>query len=221
MPLLKIRKDKPRYALKISASLLNSWKYLETVNPFYYNKSYKEFVNTIFRIPFGDTVWTLRGKEFEEVVIEGKVPMVESFTNRIKGSTFQEHVEGTIEVDEHIVYLHGYTDASDDNNNIVYDIKRKNDSSYEEFYNSYQTYLYLYLKPSAKEMTYLVGQSKDTNVLPENLVLKEYTYKREDMGDIDKKLKDDIRSFFSWLKKEGLFKAYVNNYTVDLENMKK
>ena len=218
LALFKERNALPKgHALKISPSLLNSWKYLQNVSPARHAQAYKEFENTINRIPFPGNVWTERGTEFERLAVEEKVPALASIIELIKDCEYQEHLEGEILVDNIPVYLHGYTDASDNVNQVIYDLKRKNKSSREEFRISSQTDIYLLLKPEAKQMEYLVAISTSVLPIPYDLTFARYVFKREEMGDIAERVRRDIRGLFAFLRANNLFDIYIKNFAVDAD----
>lgn len=212
------------HRLKISPSLLTSFRYLLDVSEEYLDGSFEDFKGAIRREERKDTVWTLRGKKFEELVMEGKI---EEWNKYVLGEKIedQKHLEIELEVDGVPIYLHGYTDVYDAENKRIIDVKRKNRVKDKEFLLSAQTHCYLLMSDEIETMEYLIAINTSTTPIPHkrtgerNLELKHEVYQRKDLGDIKKNVIDEIRNFITFLKRYDLYEDYVKAYSINEENI--
>jgi hypothetical protein len=187
-------------ALKVTASLLNSWNYLFYVDPQYYQKSYQDFVNTLHKIKTPQTPAMLNGINFEQDCYDGKVRFISPL---IENGAFQVFAKKELEVDDETVLVLGYLDVLKEG--VIYDIKRTSSYEMQKYYNSFQHHVYFFLIDEAEIFEYLIAAGyKDYDIFIER-------YHKTDMIA----MKDIVQSFFKWLKANDLWNVYVENFTVE------
>ena len=150
-----INNQKP---LLITATLLNSWKYLfnNQAGEESQETLYNDFLKVLKREPTETTPAMALGNEFEKECYEGKV---EGISEIIKGGAFQLSASKIETIGNYNFLLYGRIDVL--KNGIIYDIKRVGKySDVQKYYTSVQHVMYLKLIPQAKEFKYLISDSE-------------------------------------------------------------
>lgn len=194
--------DNSKQYLKITASLLNAWSYQFHCDEQYAEKAQEDFIKTLQRIKEPPNEYMLRGIEFEERCYNGEFPEI---SDKVKGGAFQVYHEKELVVDGKDIIVLGYADAVKEG--VVYDIKRVSKYDLQKYFHSYQHHVYLYLLDNTHRFEYLVAQGSSDNNL--NFYVEEYTLK--DILDV----KDIIAQFFDYLKSNGLFDIYEQNWKIN------
>lgn len=194
--------------LKITASLLNSWNYIWESEEEWQEKSYQDFLNTLHRVKTETTPAMQRGIEFEAMCVAGEVPPI---SNIIRGGQFQVYAEKVYEIDGQQFKLLGYIDVIKAGK--IYDIKRNTKYEYGKYESSYQHWCYLALIENAYEFTYLIGAGYSNQPYDDKVEIHEETYFND--GQADLRVIKAIQQFVSWLKAQGLYDVYVNNFTIE------
>ena len=190
-----INNQKP---LLITATLLNSWKYLfnNQAGEESQETLYNDFLKVLKREPTETTPAMALGNEFEKECYEGKV---EGISEIIKGGAFQVVGITNVNLCGYLFVLYGRIDVL--KNGVIYDIKRVSKySDVQKYYTSVQHVMYLKLIPQAKEFKYLISDGE--------CVYTE-TY---DRNDIIEPIETTIINFVNWLKRNDLFDLYVEKW---------
>lgn len=190
-----INNQKP---LLITATLLNSWKYLfnNQTGEESQETLYNDFLKVLKREPTETTPAMALGNEFEKECYEGKV---EGISEIIKGGAFQLSASKIETIGNYNFLLYGRLDVL--KNGVIYDIKRVGKySDVQKYYTSVQHVMYLKLIPQAKEFKYLISDGE--------CVYTE-TY---DRNDIIEPIETIIINFVNWLKRNDLFDLYVEKW---------
>ena len=190
-----INNQKP---LLITATLLNSWKYLfnNQAGEESQETLYNDFLKVLKREPTETTPAMALGNEFEKECYEGKV---EGISEIIKGGAFQLSTSKIETIGNYNFLLYGRIDVL--KNGIIYDIKRVGKySDVQKYYTSVQHVMYLKLIPQAKEFKYLISDSE---------CIYTETY---DRNDIIEPIETTIINFVNWLKRNDLFDLYVEKW---------
>lgn len=190
-----INNQKP---LLITATLLNSWKYLfnNQAGEESQETLYNDFLKVLKREPTETTPAMALGNEFEKECYEGKV---EGISEIIKGGAFQLSTSKIETIRNYNFLLYGRIDVL--KNGIIYDIKRVGKySDVQKYYTSVQHVMYLNLIPQAKEFKYLISDGE---------CIYTETY---DRNDIIEPIETTIINFVNWLKRNDLFDLYVEKW---------
>lgn len=190
-----INNQKP---LLITATLLNSWKYLfnNQAGEESQETLYNDFLKVLKREPTETTPAMALGNEFEKECYEGKV---EGISEIIKGGAFQLSTSKIETIGNYNFLLYGRIDVL--KNGIIYDIKRVGKySDVQKYYTSVQHVMYLKLIPQAKEFKYLISDGE---------CIYTETY---DRNDIIEPIETTIINFVNWLKRNDLFDLYVEKW---------
>ena len=190
-----INNQKP---LLITATLLNSWKYLfnNQAGEESQETLYNDFLKVLKREPTETTPAMALGNEFEKECYEGKV---EGISEIIKGGAFQLSASKIETIGNYNFLLYGRIDVL--KNGIIYDIKRVGKySDVQKYYTSVQHVMYLKLIPQAKEFKYLISDGE---------CIYTETY---DRNDIIEPIETTIINFVNWLKRNDLFDLYVEKW---------
>lgn len=199
----------PRYLM--THSLLSSWLYTMTENPFEDATSDRdkmaEFVQVLNREPTETTDAMQKGIDFENLVTDavcGKAnPKSKWFdaankvANVVRGGVLQYRANKEFQVRGITIVLHGRLDAL--KAGVIYDIKFSGNYDIGKYISSTQHPTYFALVPEAQEFTYLV--SNGSAVWPE-------TYRREEAPSIFPIISD----FFDWLDAQGLMSVYKEKW---------
>lgn len=190
-----INNQKP---LLITATLLNSWKYLfnNQAGEESQETLYNDFLKVLKREPTETTPAMALGNEFEKECYEGKV---EGISEIIKGGAFQLSASKIETIGNYNFLLYGRIDVL--KNGVIYDIKRVGKySDVQKYYTSVQHVMYLKLIPQAKEFKYLISDGE---------CIYTETY---DRNDIIEPIETIIINFVNWLKRNDLFDLYVEKW---------
>lgn len=190
-----INNQKP---LLITATLLNSWKYLfnNQTGEESQETLYNDFLKVLKREPTETTPAMALGNEFEKECYEGKV---EGISEIIKGGAFQLSASKIETIGNYNFLLYGRLDVL--KNGVIYDIKRVGKySDVQKYYTSVQHVMYLKLIPQAKEFKYLISDGE---------CIYTETY---DRNDIIEPIETIIINFVNWLKRNDLFDLYVEKW---------
>lgn len=188
--------------LKITASLLNAWSYQFHCDQQYAEKAHEDFLKTLQRIKEPPNQYMLRGIEFEEKCYAGDYPEI---SEKVKGGAFQVYHEKEVEVDGISTIVLGYADAVKEG--VVYDIKRVSKYDLQKYFYTYQHHVYMFLFDNTHRFEYLVAQGPNDN----NLNYYVESYNKQDTLDI----KEIIAQFFYYLKSNGLFHIYQENWKIN------
>ena len=184
--------------LLITATLLNSWKYLfnNQAEEESQKTLYNDFLKILKREPTETTPAMALGNEFEKECYEGKVGIISEI---IKGGAFQVVACKLEKIGDYEFLLYGRLDVL--KNGTIYDIKRVGKySDVQKYYTSVQHVMYLKLIPQAKEFKYLISDGECVYV---------ETY---DRSDIIEPIETTIINFVNWLKRNDLFELYVKKW---------
>ena len=184
--------------LLITATLLNSWKYLfnNQAGEESQETLYNDFLKILKREPIETTPAMALGNEFEKECYEGKVEIISEI---IKGGAFQVVAYTLERIGDYKFLLYGRLDVL--KNGIIYDIKRVGKySDVQKYYTSVQHVMYLKLIPQAKEFKYLISDG-------ECVYIEVY-----DRNDIFEPIETTIINFVNWLKRNDLFELYVKKW---------
>lgn len=193
--------------LKVSASLLNSWKYLWECPESFQEKVYEGFVNSLKRIKTPPTEAMQRGIDFEKLCDNGDVPIISGI---IKGGQFQYYAEKIYKIDNQEFKLVGYLDCLKEGE--IFDIKRNTRYEYGKYRTSYQHWCYFALVPEAFKFTYLIGSGYSKNPYDESVEIHQESY--ENNGTADYKVISAVKQFVAWLKTMDLYDLYVKNFEI-------
>lgn len=196
--------------LRITTSLLNSWRYIwlsaDNVREFdsdtesledkidkTQKRAYDSFIAYLKREPFETTEAMQKGIDFEEDCYNGLTP----FSEIIEKGIFQAKGQKLININGVEFQMFGILDVL--KGGIIYDIKRTSQYKVQKYQKSYQHAFYFYLFPNAKQFTYLVYDGKSYH---------QETYFREDCVDI----KEVIWDFYCYLKDNNLLEIYEEHW---------
>lgn len=186
----------------LTPSLLNSWKYC--VESDY--SSLDDFMKVLRREEIEQKEVFIKGYDFEDY-------MKKHYPETLNGS-YEVKVSRIVIIDGVEYVLYGRIDCL--KAGIITDYKWTGRYENGEFYNSYQTMIYLDLVPEAYQMNYAISNNfnkdKVVGIWEEdkdkfNLFVEEY--KREDLK-LD--VKQEIRLFMEWLKELNLLEIYQENW---------
>lgn len=185
---------------KMSASLINSWKYyLEhpTKNSL---ESVKQSVNNVFKT----NKWIVRGKKFETSVYNGEYEILKPL---LENAEQEAWCSDTIDMGDFFIRFSGRTDLINKDKKLIIDIKRVDQFSVDKYDYSFQHTIYFYLNPDITDFVYLVVSGKDGEEEKINVIHK----KRPDKEALDKLVMDHVNGFIAFLKEKDLWEAYKNN----------
>lgn len=216
------------YYLRLSPSTVNSFiYYLEKKDAYKFNRSYynkkcyenalEQLVSKINGEPFIENEYTLRGKEFENLVSKGEVKDIEK---KFKLSKLEQQ-KPLIKLIDGFCFL-GFMDFYDKEKGLIIDTKRVNKYEPDKYANSPQTFMYFYIEPNAKEFKYLIAEEKSLAPVPKGGIdkyLKIETIKRPS----DRKIKKTIDAYknlvFDTLKELDLVSEFYENFSVTKDEM--
>lgn len=199
----------PRYM--VTHSLLSSWLYSMRDNPYEdattERDPYEEFLRVLRREPTETTEAMQNGIEFEDLVtdiIDGRGDRGHKWwdaafqiAEELKGAQLQFRASKEIEIDGVTVLLYGRLDAL--KAGTISDIKFSKGYDRGKYIDSTQHPVYLCIVPEAFRFQYIV--SNGTDVWHEE-------YRRDETADITV----IIRSFFQWLRANGLMEEYMAHW---------
>lgn len=198
-------------AYLITPSLLNSWMNIwncvdyvresekdemsiEDKQSLAREKAFREFLDTLSRLPSEPNIYMQKGIDFEEECYKGNTiisPIIENGAYQIAGKKL-------IKVSGINVLLYGRLDVL--KGGIIYDIKRVTKYSPQKYIKSCQHSVYLELFPDAKQFTYLVYDDAEK--------LHTETYYRDECMNVYGVVADFIR----WLQENDLFDVFVSKW---------
>jgi hypothetical protein len=191
-----------KHSYKVTSTLLNSWAYIYQVDADKADDAYQSFLKTLQRIKEPPNFFMIRGLEFEKNCYSGVVPVI---SNTIRDGAFQVYAQKHYVVDGVNVTLLGVLDAL--KAGVIYDIKRVNQYDLQKYLSSYQHHIYLDLIDDADKFIYLVAAGSNDNYL--DFYQEEYT--RADKIDVTQ----PISLFFQYLKDNGLWQTYLDNWRIE------
>lgn len=210
--------------IKVSASTLNNFLYLKEIlnSENYLSKNYKhdkikDFIYKTLGYESQETPYTKRGKEFEKLVNEGKIDIIEENFSFSKAQQ-QVYVEKkyltlNIEEEKYNFYMVGFIDYI--KNGEIFDLKRKNQEKINEFLNDRNLQTAFYTDVLNKNVIhYVCGYSKNLETVPFNIKYALHTVKIKNKQENLNIIENNIKDFITFLRQVDLFKYYVkfNNY---------
>lgn len=195
--------------LLITTSILNSWRYLFTVDEQWYDGSFEDFKRALRREPWEGNQYTKAGLDFEDLAMEGKVPGISEI---IENGSFQYRATKDKVVDGQEFLMYGRIDVL--KNGEIIDIKLKNNiSKYNvgEYLEGVQHHFYMEMIPEAKRFRYLIGNKNSKAKIAETgleYTIREESIEREECVDMS----SVIRQFINWLKANDLYDVYVEHW---------
>lgn len=216
----QLTKREPRY--RITPTLLNSWQRifdakdevkesekdeisLEDKITLEMEKRKEEFINLLNRIPVEDNIYMQKGREFEDLVCNGRDP---EFSPIVEGGAFQVTLTKDVTIDNVPIRLYGVLDVLKAGR--IMDIKRVGRYQTQKYKKSHQHPMYLFLMPQAIDFTYLVcDDNVDSNDELKRKSAYHYEhYIRENCEDI----LQVVSQFLSWLKVNDLFTIFTDKW---------
>lgn len=196
----------------LTATLLNSWGYIEECAKnvkesendticledkieIARQNAFKDFLNTLNKVPCKPNEFMTRGIEFEKECYAGNNTCISPI---IKGGLYQVKGYKWVEIEGMNILLYGVLDVL--KGGVIYDIKRVSRYSTQKYLHSYQHGLYMDLFNNAYKFTYLAYDG--TNLHQETYYREQY----EPTINIAKR-------FINWLKENNLFKVYQEKWT--------
>lgn len=159
----------------ITASLLNSWKYL------FSSGNVEQFKRVLDRVPTPSTEAIKKGFAFEK--------WCEQYFEETKGGVFQ--LTAKKEIENYLLY--GRMDCV--KAGVIYDYKYTAKYEPGKFLQNFQTAMYFELLPEAQKMSYIISDSD--NFCVENLYREDYT--RQEVEPII----TTIHQFMNWINDNG------------------
>ena len=194
-------------AYMITQSLISSWFYAMTENPYSdattEDTSWEDFMRTLRREPSVPNEAMQNGIDFENLVtdiLNGRADASDKWyaaaakiAQIIKGARLQLPAKRIVTIRGEEILLYGRLDAL--KAGVVYDIKFTKHYDAGKYFGSPQHPMYLDIVPEADAFTYLA--SDGTHVWPE-------TYRRDETSEII----PVIEWLFSWFDTNGLMGTY-------------
>ncbi len=182
----------------ITPSLLNSWKYVISLENEYGNL--EDFKKVLSREPFESNEAIELGFKFEDFMIKNYEPT--------KNGCYQVKLSKNITTKTGDYVLYGRLDCL--KAGTIYDYKHTGSYDVGKFYGSYQTLIYFELCEEANEFVYLICNNYKEGKALDELNLYRENYLRDSLKDID--IKQEIDNFISWLKTNELYNLYCEKW---------
>ena len=182
----------------ITPSLLNSWKYVISLENEYGNL--EDFKKVLSREPFESNEAIELGFKFEDFMIKNYEPT--------KNGCYQVKLSKNITTNTGEYVLYGRLDCL--KAGTIFDYKYTGSYDVGKFYGSYQTLIYFELCEEANEFEYLICNNYKEGKMLKELNLYKESYSRDSVKDID--IKQDIDNFMSWIKTNELYDLYCEKW---------
>lgn len=182
----------------ITPSLLNSWKYVISLENEYGNL--EDFKKVLSREPFESNEAIELGFKFEDFMIKNYEPT--------KNGCYQVKLSKNITTNTGEYVLYGRLDCL--KAGTIFDYKYTGSYDVGKFYGSYQTLIYFELCEEANEFEYLICNNYKEGKMLQELNLYKESYSRDSVKDID--IKQDIDNFMSWIKTNELYDLYCEKW---------
>jgi hypothetical protein len=182
----------------ITPSLLNSWKYVISLENEYGNL--EDFKKVLSREPFESNEAIELGFKFEDFMIKNYEPT--------KNGCYQVKLSKNITTNTGEYVLYGRLDCL--KAGTIFDYKYTGSYDVGKFYGSYQTLIYFELCEEANEFEYLICNNYKEGKMLQELNLYKESYSRDSVKDID--IKQEIDNFMSWLKTNELYDLYCEKW---------
>ena len=182
----------------ITPSLLNSWKYVISLENEYGNL--EDFKKVLSREPFESNEAIELGFKFEDFMIKNYEPT--------KNGCYQVKLSKNITTNTGEYVLECRLDCL--KAGTIFDYKYTGSYDVGKFYGSYQTLIYFELCEEANEFEYLICNNYKEGKMLQELNLYKESYSRDSVKDID--IKQDIDNFMSWIKTNELYDLYCEKW---------
>lgn len=195
--------ERPVY--KLSATMINSWLYYIN-NPS--EEQFDKLRKTVSGI-FEDNEWTIRGKEFEQEVFDGKHGKLSELVKDNLTQKWGKPYYISMPLEGYSFRISGKADIVDNLKSRIYDIKRVN-TYYNNKYSDQSTcqhYIYLKLFPHIKDFYYVVAEGKKDTVDKVHVIRKPRPVEKA----LEDKLEEYVVGFVSFLKDKGLWEDFTKH----------
>lgn len=202
---------KPIYT--ISASLLNTLLWYQKAKKPAAVQNQREQLEKALKREYVENEHTLRGKKYEAEVYKGEHP---GTYIDLEGVVIEGWKNRYVEYGDFIIKVVGKFDIWNPKTKVITDVKCPQKLNGDRYTSDQTTQhlVYLYLEPEAKEFWYSVGYSANP-FNREELSYTAFPHYREDVGDLDKFITDNIQTLIQVLYKENLLELYFKNFKVD------
>lgn len=185
--------------------MLNAYLYYKAT----VDKAYESFLKSVKK-EYEENKFMQRGIAYEESINLGNEGQLSELIMPLKKQGWLPNKFVNIDENYRLKFNAKY-DALDEENGILYDIKRVDHFLPERYTdeNTVQHLLYFYLYPKAKTFYYLVAEGPDDNVKEVHVV----EIKRPQEDVLEQKILEVVNNLFSFLVQEGLWDTFVSNHT--------